>query len=734
MRGLTRVLLSLAPLAVSLDNNVTLPPRGFTTWQSFNFNLSAVSLMAVADGLVSSGLAAAGFNVVWIDDGWPSCSRWAGAPGVSACAEPAPRGADGRVIPDVAKFPAGLAPVMAYFHARGLLGGIYTAPHAVTCGGYTGALGHEAVDAAAFAAWGVDAVKLDAGCRTDCSLFDGCLRGSLSRMRDALNGTGRHVVLYVDDGNPTSGPRVVNPHGRGFPDSALTRTHIARQWAEQVVAWGPGLANMYKLWFDRDDTWHSLLDNVAQQANFAWFQAPGAFLAPDQMTVGQGGMTAGQYRAEFYLYAALSAPMFLSAPPAALGGEALAMLTNAEILAVQADADAVMASPVWRTTPAAAGDGGRWAVDVWVKPLADGAFVWVLVNRDPAVAHDVALLFGDGGDGSYTDIFPATMPQGGSVRDLAARADLGQHAMRLAVSVPPLDARIFKVTPGPAPAVAAAAAAAATGGGAWALVWEDTFDSGELNTSSWTVAHNMTHGSSEWQLYVASAVRVVDGALAIVTDAASAVGPDGRRVYEFTSGWVDTKGKVEATYGKFEARIQLPQPLSSVWPAFWLVDDNNHCWPTGAEIDILEAVGGFRDDAIFGTYHWGAKCGIDEWSSDGQRNGAVPHPPHANFSAAFHTFAAFWNRTAISWAVDGAVYVSRHVGDPANLFVPSWPLFTILNTAMAAWGGGVQPPPRVGFPVTMLVDSVAVYAWSGPGGPTGDFPIPYNATGLHPQS
>ena len=701
--------------------------------------------MAIADTLVSSGLAGAGYDIVWLDDGWPSCAQWQGAPGVSECTTPAPRGADGRVIPDPNKFPDGLAPVLAYFHARGLRGGIYTAPHSVTCGGYTGALGHEAIDAATFAAWGVDAVKLDAGCRTDCSLFDGCLQGSLGRMRDALNATGRRIVLYVDDGNPTSGPRVVNPHGRGYPDNAFTRTHIARTWAELVVAWGPSYANMYKLWFDRDDTWHSLLDNAAQQANFAWFQAPGFFLAPDQMTVGQGGMTAGEYRAEFYLYAALSAPMFLSAPLSALQGETLAMLTNAEILAVQADTDAVMATPVWRTTSSGDVADGRWAVDVWVKPLADGAFVWVLVNRDPAAARNVTLLFSDGGDGSNTDIFPATMPQGGIARDLAAGADLGHFASRVTVTVLPHDARMIKVTPGP-PQSASSAAAEAAGADAaagsaagsaadasWAVVWQDNFDGDALNTSSWTVADNMTHGDAEWELYLASAVRVADGALAIVTDAAAAVGPDGKRVYEFTSGWVDTKGKVEVTYGKFEARIQLPLPLPSVWPAFWLVDDNNHCWPTGGEIDILEAVGGFRNDSVFGTFHWGAKCGVDEWSTDGQRNGDAPHPPGANYSAGFHTFTAFWNRTAISWAVDGAVYVSRHVGDPANLFVPSWPLFTILNTAMAQWGGGVQPPSRVGFPVTMLVDSVTVFAWSGPGGSSGDFPIPYNSTGLHPQ-
>lgn len=84
---------------------------------------------------------------------------------------------------------------------------IYSAPHAQTCGGYEGSLHHEAVDAVTFAAWGIDAVKMDAGCQEDCSIHDGCLLGSLGRTRDALNATGRRVLYYVDDGNPTSGPK-----------------------------------------------------------------------------------------------------------------------------------------------------------------------------------------------------------------------------------------------------------------------------------------------------------------------------------------------------------------------------------------------------------------------------------------------------------------------------------------------------------------------------------------------
>jgi beta-glucanase (GH16 family) len=156
------------------------------------------------------------------------------------------------------------------------------------------------------------------------------------------------------------------------------------------------------------------------------------------------------------------------------------------------------------------------------------------------------------------------------------------------------------------------------------------------------------------------------------------------------------------------------------------------CWPVGGEIDILEAVGTYRDNAIFSTYHWGAQCGQDSEDQD-RRSGVLPPPPGANYSDAFHNFTVYWNATHLTWAVDGAPFVSRTVGEPSGLFIPSWPLYTILNTGMCFWAGP-QPPPRENFPVYMYVDSVRSWAWAGPSAFPGNFPIPYNGTGLQPHA
>ena len=47
-----------------------------------------------------------------------------------------------------------------YVHAAGLSFAIYSAESTETCGGYPASAGYEAVDAATFASWGVDYIKV----------------------------------------------------------------------------------------------------------------------------------------------------------------------------------------------------------------------------------------------------------------------------------------------------------------------------------------------------------------------------------------------------------------------------------------------------------------------------------------------------------------------------------------------------------------------------------------------
>jgi len=421
------LLVTLFSFSQSLNNGAApTPPRGWSSWMAFEFNVSSAGLMKMADLMVSSGLKDAGYVYLLLDDGWPACSVYESDGG---CGTPAPRDAQGRIVVAKEKFPNGLKEVTAYVHDKGLKFGIYTAPHARTCGGYMGSLHNEAIDAQTFADWGIDFVKLDAGCQNDCSIHDGCLKSSLTRMRDGLNATGRTIVYYIDDGNPTSGPKVYNPFRRAWPDTPFTRSHVATSWSEYVDSWGPDIANMWKIWFDREDRWDSLLDNVHQQVGMQWFQACNAFNNPDFLTVGQGRMSEGQYRAEMFLYAVLGAPLILSFDLTKVNQFTMDLVTNHEILAVNQDPDCVQGTNVKAYT----------AADVWIKPLTDGTFAVVLLNKDPSNSHEIEIDFEE-------DFFPSSWRQV-MIRDLYAHKDLGTFTNSFKMEVPSLDAAILKITP-----------------------------------------------------------------------------------------------------------------------------------------------------------------------------------------------------------------------------------------------------------------------------------------------
>ena len=90
--------------ASALDNGVRVPPLGWSSWYGFTQSGANETLLKeMADGMVSSGLHAAGYNMIWLDDGWAL-----------------PRNASGVVQVDPALFPSGIGGVADYLHAKGL--------------------------------------------------------------------------------------------------------------------------------------------------------------------------------------------------------------------------------------------------------------------------------------------------------------------------------------------------------------------------------------------------------------------------------------------------------------------------------------------------------------------------------------------------------------------------------------------------------------------------------------
>ena len=89
------------------------------------------------------------------------------------------------------------------------------------------------------------------------------------------------------------------------------------------------------------------------------------------LEVGNGGMTYGEYRAHFSLWALLAAPLIAGNDVRSMTPEIKEILTNAEVIAVNQDKLGQEGRRVRK-------DGD---VEVWSKAMADGSRAVILFNR-----------------------------------------------------------------------------------------------------------------------------------------------------------------------------------------------------------------------------------------------------------------------------------------------------------------------------------------------------------------
>jgi beta-glucanase (GH16 family) len=173
---------------------------------------------------------------------------------------------------------------------------------------------------------------------------------------------------------------------------------------------------------------------------------------------------------------------------------------------------------------------------------------------------------------------------------------------------------------------------------------------------------------------------------------------------DYTSGRIKTQALFEQKYGRFEARIKLPEG-QGIWPAFWLLgaDFEEVGWPHCGEIDIME-FRGQQTDLVHGTIHGPGYSGAEPIT------GSFRLADGESFSDDFHVFAVDWDPGQIRFWVDSRVYqtvTTARVRDFGE-WVFDQPFFILLNVAVG--GGFVGPVGRdTEFPVEMLVDYVRVY-------------------------
>ncbi len=360
----------------ALDNGVArTPPMGWNSWNHFGCDVSAQLIRETADAMVTSGLRDAGYQFVVIDDCWQTA-----------------RDARGRLVADSVRFPGGIKPLADYVHARGLKFGIYTDAGRKTCQGRPGTYGFEALDARAFAEWGVDYVK------EDWCYAEGLEAATqYTRFRNALAATGRPIVFSICEWG-SDGP-----------------------WN-----WGPATGNLWRTTDDIQDTWASMLSNLDISGQHASAARPGAWNDPDMLEVGNGGMTDDEYRAHFSLWAIMAAPLIAGNDVRAMSPATRDILTNSEVIAVDQDSLGIQGTLVSERNP---------DLQVWMKPLKDGGRAVVLLNRSALQSVISASWW------RLRIVRPAR------VRDLWRHADLGTFSDHFSATVPAHGAVMVRVTP-----------------------------------------------------------------------------------------------------------------------------------------------------------------------------------------------------------------------------------------------------------------------------------------------
>ncbi|KAF4577242.1 hypothetical protein EYR36_005229 [Pleurotus pulmonarius] len=381
-------------LVHALNNGLArTPPMGWNPYNAFLCDTTETQYKSAAQSLVDLGLRDLGYEYLNLDCGWQGRSR----------------NASGGFTWDTTQIPNGIPALSNFVHSLGLKFGVYSDGGFFACdfvGGtahYLGSLGHEVSDANSFASWGADYLKYDncyAVSSTDFVDFDPPIQPHFIAMRDALVGTGRPIVFSVCEWGVQDPAR--------WPASA-----VGNSWRISNDIGPPA-------------SWDNLFRIINQLVPITGFAGPGAWNDLDMLEVGNTGLTIAEQQSHFAFWAAAKSPLIISTDLSKVSEDALNILTNKRIIALNQDSLGKSITFKRRYTN---------DHDVWAGPLSDGSTVAVIINwQNSARSLNVSL----------SDIgFSAA-----TIVDLISGASRGRLANSFAATVAAHGVVVLKVTDG----------------------------------------------------------------------------------------------------------------------------------------------------------------------------------------------------------------------------------------------------------------------------------------------
>ena len=395
MKKLMTWLVALVLPALMVAQNP--PLMGWSSWNTYGYQINDSVLKAQADAMVDLGFKDCGYNHINIDDGF-----FGG------------RDKSGKLLIHPTRFPNGLRPLVDYIHSKGLKAGIYSDAGRNTCASYwgepkdtigigVGLYGHDAEDFDLyFDELNFDFIKID---------YCGADAGNNAEGLDLdVEQRYKEIAAAIEAVKKSTG-----------------RTDIT--W--NICRWafpGTWACDMVDSWRTTEDIylgWESIKSIIGQSLYLSAYTSPGHYNDMDMLEVGRG-LTEEEDKTHFGMWCMMSSPLLIGCDMHDIKGNALALMQNKELIALDQDPLGLQAYVVKRM------NGGY----VLVKDVEEkyGTKRAIAFYNPTNAAISMSINF------SEVDL-------GGpvKVRDLFEKADKGTYEGSFQVTVPAHGTRIYKL-------------------------------------------------------------------------------------------------------------------------------------------------------------------------------------------------------------------------------------------------------------------------------------------------
>lgn len=278
------------------------PTMGWSSWNTYGFNISDSIIRSQADAMVAHGYSNAGYKYVNIDDGY-----FGG------------RDTNGHLLIHPTRFPNGMKPVVDYIHGKGLKAGIYSDAGKNTCASY----------------FGGDTIGVGVGFyghdEEDTKLFFNDLNFDFIKV-DFCGGSPYHNKDKLDLPEEERYRAIWNAIQKtGRTD---VRMNVCR-WAYPGT-WVGEVSTSWRTTGDINCSWNSVKSILKENFYLSAYSSKGKYNDMDMLEVGRG-LSVEEDKTHFGLWCIMNSPLLIGCDMNNITKAAHDLMCNTELIALNQD-------------------------------------------------------------------------------------------------------------------------------------------------------------------------------------------------------------------------------------------------------------------------------------------------------------------------------------------------------------------------------------------------------------